>query len=83
MMTESIESWTDKDIYVVSLFVYDCNDNPSKSTVMLGYNTESQAAAECRYASGGDEARWNFAFWRKTNFSGSERVKRGAGKGVR
>ena len=37
--------WTDEDIYAVSLFVYNENDNPCKPTMTLGYNTEMQVKA--------------------------------------
>lgn len=64
MMIDGINSWTDEDIYAVSLFVYDDEDDPSKPTVTLGYNTERQVqeALKSDYADE-DEARWNYAFW--------------------
>lgn len=40
MIKEMIKKWDVRDIYVFSLFVYDENDNPSRPTVTLGYNTE-------------------------------------------
>ncbi len=58
--------------YVVSLFVYDENDDPRAPTAAVGFNTEAAvtAAMEAQpdeYAWGTpsdeDEARWNFAFW--------------------
>ena len=63
MIIDSIENWTDEDIYAVSLYVYDYNDNPCKPTVTLGYNTESQVKSEKKNAYDEDEARWNYAFW--------------------
>lgn len=63
MIIDSIENWTDEDIYAVSLYVYDYNDNPCKPTVTLGYNTESQVKSETKNAYDEDEARWNYAFW--------------------
>lgn len=37
---EMIKKWDVRDIYAFSLFVYDENDNPSRPTVTLRYNTE-------------------------------------------
>lgn len=68
MITENIDKWTDTDIYAVSLYVYDDCDNPSKPTVTLGYNTESQVRRECGYADDEGEARWNYAFWLQNEF---------------
>lgn len=60
---ENIKDWTAEDIYAISLFVYDDDDNPCKPTVTLGYNTERQVHAETANAFGENEARWNYAFW--------------------
>ena len=69
MIAESIEKWTDEDIYAVSLFVYDENDNPSKPTVTLGYNTERQVAEAFEEGFAEEnEARWNYAFWLQNSF---------------
>ena len=38
---QTIASWDEADIYVVSLYVYDDNDDPCRPTVTVGYNTES------------------------------------------
>lgn len=51
------------DIYVVSLFVYDEEDNPAYPTVTVGFNTETQVRAETPSAWDEAEARWNYAFW--------------------
>src|SRR4051812_36222919 len=51
------------DVYVVSLLVYDEEDDPRLPTATVGFNTEAQVAKTTGDASGGDEARWNFAFW--------------------
>jgi len=48
------------DIYVVSFFVYDQEDDPRKPTVTIGFNTEADVAAW----GGDEESRWNYAFWR-------------------
>ncbi len=65
---ESINSWTDTDIYAISLYVEDDFDNPCKPTVTLGYNTEEQVQAETDSASDENEARWNYAFWLQNAF---------------
>ncbi|MCR5232574.1 MAG: hypothetical protein K6E53_01505 [Lachnospiraceae bacterium] len=62
MIIDSIQTWTDKDIYVVSLYVYDDDDNPCKPTVTLGYNTETRYKEALKTSDEG-EARWNFAVW--------------------
>src|SRR3954469_8576263 len=51
------------DVYVVSLLVYDEEDDPRLPTVTVGFNTEARVAATMADASDADEARWNFAFW--------------------
>lgn len=60
------------DIYVVSLYVYDQEDDPRRPTITVGYNTERRVAActpapgqKARWpiASDAGEARWNYAFW--------------------
>lgn len=68
LIISNIEKWTDEDIYVISLFVYDENDNPCKPTVTLGYNTEMQVKKETPNASDEQEARWNYAFWLQNEF---------------
>ena len=50
-------------IYVVSLFVYDEDDDPRRPRVTVGYNTESEYEAAIDDASDEHEARWNYAFW--------------------
>lgn len=60
------------DIYVLSLHVFDLDDDPRRPLVQLGYNTNVQVRAStptddagpgCPFASDALEARWNFAFW--------------------
>jgi len=60
---KSVESWDKSDIYAVSLFVYDNDDNPYEPTVTLGYNTEENFKSQIGRASDETEARWNYAFW--------------------
>ena len=68
LIVDNINAWTDTDIYVISLFVYDNNDNPCKPTVTLGYNTESQVRSTTEFASDEEEAKWNYAFWLQNEF---------------
>lgn len=63
MIKETIEKWDVQDIYAVSLFVYDEDDNPSRPTVTLGYNTEQYFQDSIEDASDEREARWNYAYW--------------------
>jgi hypothetical protein len=53
------------DIYAVSFFVYDEEDDPRKPTVTVGFNTEADVAA----SGGDDESRWNYAFWRQNQLA--------------
>jgi len=55
------------DIYVVSLFVYDEDDDPGLPTVTVGYNAEADVARATdpaqAFPTDEHEARWNFAMW--------------------
>lgn len=55
--------WQVSNIYAVSLFVYDEDDDPNFPTVILGYNTISNFQDNIKLASEEVEAKWNFAFW--------------------
>ena len=59
----AIELWDTTDIYVISLFVYDENDNPLEPTVTLGYNTYSNFQENIDSAWDESEAKWNYAYW--------------------
>lgn len=62
LIRESINKWEDQDIYALSLYVENMEDDPLQPTVMFGFNTEKQfqkSLMRTREA----EARWNFAFW--------------------
>ena len=63
MIQETIKKWDKSDIYVVSLYVYDFNDNPCEPTVTLGYNTNKKYISEIENAFDEQEAKWNYAFW--------------------
>ena len=58
-----ISAWDKSDIYAISLFVYDEDDNPCQPTVTLGYNTLTQFKSVIEYAWDENEAKWNYAFW--------------------
>ena len=68
LIIENIQKWTEKDIYAISLYVNDYNDNPCKPIVRLGYNTETQVKEQTEFASDEREARWNYAFWLQNSF---------------
>jgi hypothetical protein len=51
------------DVYVVSLLVYDDDDDPRTPTLTVGTNTEERVRAGLPLASDSDEARWNYAYW--------------------
>jgi hypothetical protein len=51
------------DVYAVSLFVYDYEDEPSTPVVEVSVNTEAHVAMRTPDAFDAEEARWNFAFW--------------------
>lgn len=66
MMSEikkCITSWDKTDIYAISLYVHDREDNPCQPTVVLGYNTNEQYKEQIANASSELEAKWNYAFW--------------------
>lgn len=67
LIEDTISSWEEPDIYALSLFVYDDEDNPCKPTVILGYNTESEYERNISIADSKQEARWNYIFWLQNN----------------
>ena len=61
-----ILSWNNdviKDIYVISLYISNSEDDPRRPTITLGYNTMEQYENVVSDASDNAEAKWNFAFW--------------------
>jgi hypothetical protein len=52
------------DIYVVSFFIADEEGDPSRPTLTIGFNTESDVAAAADETDE-MEARWNYAFYRQ------------------
>ncbi|MDE6642268.1 MAG: hypothetical protein K2K63_17295 [Acetatifactor sp.] len=63
LIEQKISEWQEDDIYAISLYVNDENDDPHRPVAVLGYNTESQVQKSLPKASDGQEARWNYAFW--------------------
>lgn len=51
------------DIYALSFFIYDNDDDPRYPVLQLGYNTLKHVADSTASASSVEEAKWNFAFW--------------------
>lgn len=62
LIKNSINTWEEQDIYALSLFLQDLDDNPLQPTVMFGFNTEKQFQKSLMQTDE-LEARWNFAFW--------------------
>lgn len=61
-----ILSWNNdviKDIYVISLYISNSEDDPRRPMITLGYNTMEQYESALKDASDNAEAKWNFAFW--------------------
>jgi hypothetical protein len=64
------------DVYAVSLYVYDEDDEPEQPTLTVGTNTERQVQLALAGESGGwgsptdeAEARWNYAFWQQNQLA--------------
>ena len=60
---QKISEWQEEDIYAVSLYVFDEEDDPCRPVAVLGYNAEKQVQKSIPEASDEQEARWNYAFW--------------------
>lgn len=67
-----IEADLRSDIYVLSFFIKDIEDDPRRPTLKVGYNTTARwldctpkegQAARWPIASDKHEAQWNYAFW--------------------
>jgi len=69
-LKNAIVAWPDnlaRDIYAISFFVCDEDDDPRKPTLILGYNTNEHWRASIPQASSEGEAKWNYAFWPHTD----------------
>lgn len=60
---QKISEWQEDDIYAISLYVFDEEDDFCRPVAVLGYNTERQVQKSTPEASNESEARWNYAFW--------------------
>lgn len=63
LIEQKISEWQEDDIYAISLYVFDEEDDPCRPAAVLGYNTERQVQKSAPEASNEQEARWNYAFW--------------------
>ncbi|MTW12531.1 hypothetical protein GM658_18135 [Pseudoduganella eburnea] len=59
----NVDTRVDPDIYALSFFVFEIDDDPRYPVLQVGYNTLAQANACASSASSAEEAKWNFAFW--------------------
>ena len=60
---QKISEWQVDDIYAISLYVFNEEDDPRRPVAVLSYNTERQVQKSTPAASNEQEARWNYAFW--------------------
>lgn len=51
------------DVYALSFFVSDDDDDPRRPSLTVGYNTIQRWHDSIAAASSSDEAKWNYAFW--------------------
>lgn len=58
-----IDTATLPDIYALSFFINDNDDDPRFPVLQLGYNTLTHWTQCTPSASNAKEAKWNFAFW--------------------
>lgn len=63
MALAKVDTHVNSDIYGLSFFVSDIDDDPRFPLLQLGYNTLEHALACTPSASSAEEAKWNFAFW--------------------
>lgn len=63
LIEDSMSLWEEPDIYAVSLFYYNYEENPCKPAVVLGYNTTSEFDVNKEFALNDSEARWSYVFW--------------------
>ena len=63
LMEQKISEWQEDDIYAISLYVFNEEDDPCRPVAVFGYNTERQVQKSITEAADEQEARWNYAFW--------------------
>jgi len=51
------------DVYALSFFIDNEDDDPRRPVLTVGYNTDTQVGRTLHNASDPAEARWNYAFW--------------------
>ena len=59
----AIDTQVTPDIYALSFYMSDIDDDPRQPVLQLGYNTRTQVAQSAASASDAEEATWNYAFW--------------------
>ncbi|MGV9269507.1 hypothetical protein ACWDRR_33140 [Kitasatospora sp. NPDC003701] len=59
----SISAAEAMDIYVISFFIDNEDDDPRQPTLTIGYNTETQVNRPDYQVIDPAAARWNYAFW--------------------
>ncbi|WCL51051.1 hypothetical protein [Leptospira sp. GIMC2001] len=59
----SIEEKDIKDIYALSFYINDEDDDPRFPNLILGFNTIKNMKIEIKNASSKSEAKWNYAYW--------------------
>jgi len=59
----NIDTSITPDVYALSFFIYDLDDDPRHPILQLGYNTLTHLKERTPSASGAEEAKWNYAFW--------------------
>jgi hypothetical protein len=59
----NIDNGLTPDIYAISFWKDNIDDDPRRSTVAVGYNTLTNYRKNIDSASSEQEAKWNFAFW--------------------
>lgn len=62
-LIESLNENNVADIYALSFWKDNSNDNPRYPMITIGYNTNKNVELEKDSASSEEEAKWNFAFW--------------------
>jgi hypothetical protein len=60
---EEIDPATASEVYALSFWKTNDNDDPRYPEIIVSYNTESQVNDQRENAADEHEARWNYAFW--------------------
>lgn len=69
----SIQSDQRGDVYALSFFIYDDDDDPRRPSLTVGYNTKQRWQESIAGASSPDEAKWNYAFWLQNQLWATDR----------